>query len=90
MGSNGQGFLSYFDSSWLWGRTSYNIIMLDYGKAMVVYGCDHFAWIYKHEYFWVLTKAPMIKYEEQMYYINYIKSKFPSYKNKVPIFFQGE
>ena len=65
MSTSGDGFLNYFtDSSWLWGRSNYNIVLLDDIKSMVVYGCDHFFGIYRHEYFWVLSSKPIVEYNQ--------------------------
>jgi len=86
----GIGWLDYFWDAWLWGRSSYNIIMLDYSDTILSYGCDHYFWIYHYEYFWVYNRKPEVSFDKQMYYINYVKSKFPNYANDVPVFFQGD
>ena len=90
MGSDGIGFLDYFSDSWLFGRSFFNIIKLDYNDSIVAYGCDSYFWIFHYEYFWVLNKRPWVSYSDQFYYMNYIKTKFPTYANNLPVYFQGE
>jgi len=90
MTSEGIGYLNYFADAWLYGKTSYNIISLDYEDAIVAYGCDSYFWIFHYEYFWVLNRKPIVSYAKQMYYMNYIRSKFPNYANRLPIHMQGE
>jgi hypothetical protein len=63
---------------------------LDYEDSIVAYGCDHWLWIWHYEYFWVLNKKPWVSYADQMFYMNYIRTKFPSYANRLPVWMQGE
>ena len=91
LGNNGQGSVDYFpNDSWLWGKVNYNFIMLDYADTIVAYGCQTYWDIYHYEYFWILNTKPILEYDRQMWFINYIKTKLPSYANKMPLFFQGE
>jgi len=48
IGTNGIGYLDYFWDSWLWGKTLFNIINLDYDGAIVAYGCDSYFWIFNY------------------------------------------
>jgi len=87
IGTDGKGYLDYFWDAWLYGKSWYNIIMLDYDDSIVAYGCDSYFWLFHYQYFWVLNSKPILPFERRMYYMNYIRTKFPSYANSIPTFF---